>query len=214
MPVRCTDSASRPPNSHASQSPDETPEVTREDQQRINAFGRLNNQLHELQAELEGKKARGAARPPARPPPRAACSLYALASSSRGSHTPLDHAQKLLGNLEEAENELLVSDDQETGYVLGECFVRLPNEEAEARLQKESKAAEKEAARLGTEVGRVKGEMDALKKARRPRVAPRRVLTPLPQLLYGKFGNAINLVRFRLSLRTAQTYSRPVQESD
>jgi len=32
--------------------------VTREDQKRINAFGRLNNRLHDVEAELEGKKAR------------------------------------------------------------------------------------------------------------------------------------------------------------
>ena len=36
----------------------ETPEVTRDDQANINSFGRLNNRLHELDAELEGKKAR------------------------------------------------------------------------------------------------------------------------------------------------------------
>jgi prefoldin subunit 4 len=35
-----------------------TPEVTREDQANINSFGRLNNRLHEVAAELEGKKAR------------------------------------------------------------------------------------------------------------------------------------------------------------
>ena len=31
--------------------------MTREDQANINSFGRLNNRLHELDAELEGKKA-------------------------------------------------------------------------------------------------------------------------------------------------------------
>ena len=40
----------------------ETPEVTRDDQANINSFGRLNNRLHELDAELEGKKARRSAR--------------------------------------------------------------------------------------------------------------------------------------------------------
>ncbi len=35
--------------------------MTREDQKRINAFGRLNNRLHDVSAELEGKKARAAA---------------------------------------------------------------------------------------------------------------------------------------------------------
>ena len=34
------------------------PSVTREDQRRINAFGRLNNRKQDVQAELAGKKAR------------------------------------------------------------------------------------------------------------------------------------------------------------
>ena len=116
------------------QAPDETPEVTREDQQRINAFGRLNNQLHELQAELEGKKARRR-RATTRASAARRSPLALAPRPPRGWAHPLPRrAQKLMENLEEAENELLVSDDQETGYVLGECFVRLPNEEAETRL--------------------------------------------------------------------------------
>jgi prefoldin subunit 4 len=74
-----------------------------------------------------------------------------------------------LENLEEAGNELLVSDETAAPYVLGECFVVLPNEAAEARLQAESEAAEKEVSRLNVELGRIKGEMDALKKVRRLR---------------------------------------------
>ena len=175
------------------QAPDETPEVTREDQQRINAFGRLNNQLHELQAELEGKKARRR-RATTRASAARRSPLALAPRPPRGWAHPLPRrAQKLMENLEEAENELLVSDDQETGYVLGECFVRLPNEEAETRLQKESKVAEKEAERLGAEVGRVKGEMEALKKARRRVALLSLALTRLRQLLYSKFGSAINL---------------------
>lgn len=42
----------------AVQSDSSTPEVNWEDQQRINRFGRLNNQHHELQAEIKAKKAR------------------------------------------------------------------------------------------------------------------------------------------------------------
>ena len=167
--------------------------MTREDQQRINAFGRLNNQLHELQAELEGKKARRR-RATTRASAARRSPLALAPRPPRGWAHPLPRrAQKLMENLEEAENELLVSDDQETGYVLGECFVRLPNEEAETRLQKESKVAEKEAERLGAEVGRVKGEMEALKKARRRVALLSLALTRLRQLLYSKFGSAINL---------------------
>lgn len=40
------------------QSDSSTPEVNWDDQQRINAFGRLNTQRHELQAEIKAKKAR------------------------------------------------------------------------------------------------------------------------------------------------------------
>jgi len=44
--------------------------------------------------------------------------------------------------------------------------VLLPNEAAEARLAGESSAAEAEVGRLNVQLGSIKGEMDALKKAR------------------------------------------------
>jgi len=83
----------------------------------------------------------------------------------------------LLEDLEEASNELLVTDETAVRYVTGECFVATPNDEAEPRLQAETDAANKDAARLSAELGTIRGEMDALKK-----------------LLYGKFGTQnINL---------------------
>jgi len=37
---------------------EETPDVTKDDQRRINAFGRLNTRKQDVQAELSGKKVR------------------------------------------------------------------------------------------------------------------------------------------------------------
>ena len=47
------------------------------------------------------------------------------------SHT---HPQATVEDLEEAEGEVMLLDDEEVPYVVGECFVRLPREEAEERL--------------------------------------------------------------------------------
>ena len=74
--------------------------------------------------------------------------------------------QKLLENLEEASNELLITDEQAVPYVLGECFVRLPNDSAEERLAGESKTAAADAERLEGELAKIKSEMEGLKKAR------------------------------------------------
>jgi len=51
-----------PCSSRLAPSPLPPPPVTREDQRRINAFGRLNNRKQDVQAELAGKKARRGSR--------------------------------------------------------------------------------------------------------------------------------------------------------
>ena len=75
--------------------------MTRDDQANINSFGRLNNRLHELDAELEGKKACADAqqRRPCAVPDAACCHVA--------------RAQKLLDDLEDASNELMITDDTE-----------------------------------------------------------------------------------------------------
>jgi prefoldin subunit 4 len=131
------------------------PPVTREDQRRINAFGRLNNRKQDVQAELAGKKARrgeGTGKGG-----DTLCVLTLLSIS-------LCAAQKALEDLEEASNELLVTDETAVRYLTGECFATFTPDEAETRLQADAQAAGAEVARLSGELGTITGEMAALKK--------------------------------------------------
>ena len=95
-----------------------SPEVLWEDQQRINQFGRLNNQLHELRAELKAKQARrhrgvcaraGAGRSAGRARELACCCAGPPARATCVAAPP----QSLLADLEDAGNELLIADDTE-----------------------------------------------------------------------------------------------------
>mmetsp|Transcript_28759 Transcript_28759/g.80981 ORF Transcript_28759/g.80981 Transcript_28759/m.80981 type:complete len:125 (-) Transcript_28759:233-607(-) len=114
-------------------------EVTLEDQQNINTFGKLNNRRHDLESEIAGSK-------------------------------------KLLDDLEDAGNELMLSDEQEALFVVGECFLHLSNDEAEERIQKHNEEVEERRAKFEAELEHVNERMAELKT-----------------LLYGKFGNSINL---------------------
>ena len=96
-----------------------TTEVTWEDQQRINKFGRFNVTSHELQAELKAKRVRsfificifqsaltagaGSSLPCAARSRRAPCTAAYVLSGPR--------PQKLLEDLDDAENELMVTDE-------------------------------------------------------------------------------------------------------
>mmetsp|Transcript_40962 Transcript_40962/g.49713 ORF Transcript_40962/g.49713 Transcript_40962/m.49713 type:complete len:126 (+) Transcript_40962:175-552(+) len=113
--------------------------VTWDDQQNINQFGKLNNRLHELKAEV------------------------------------LSH-QKTAEDYEEASNELMITDEEEVMYVLGECFAIMPNDDAETRLQEELDKTQEKISALHDEESDIKSQMEALKK-----------------VLYGKFGDSINL---------------------
>mmetsp|Transcript_48207 Transcript_48207/g.92149 ORF Transcript_48207/g.92149 Transcript_48207/m.92149 type:complete len:123 (+) Transcript_48207:62-430(+) len=116
-----------------------TPEVEWEDQQNINTFGKLNNRLHELRAELVGQK-------------------------------------KLAEDYEEAGNELMIADETEVRYVLGECYVVLNNDEAEERCNAALEEVQSTITKLVQEEEDIKQKQSVLKKA-----------------LYGKFGTNINL---------------------
>ena len=85
-------------------------------------------------------------------------------------------AQKTLEDLEEASNELLVTDEAAVRYLTGECFATFTPDEAETRLQADAKAAGADVERLSGELATITGEMAALKK-----------------VLYARFGNNINL---------------------
>ena len=108
-------------------------DVQLEDQQKINAFSRLNTKLHELEALLAAKKACSAGGAgvltPVRPP----------VQPSAQQPAPLTHCapppQAEAEDLEEAGNEVMLLDDETVPYVVGEVLVHLPRDDVEARLQ-------------------------------------------------------------------------------
>lgn len=84
--------------------------------------------------------------------------------------------ERLLEDLEDAENELMLSDDDVVRYAIGECFVHLDKDEAEAKLEDTKSAAKRDVDRFKSELVSVKQQLLQLKAT-----------------LYGKFGNSINL---------------------
>lgn len=59
-----------------------------------------------------------------------------MAPAERRSPPPLvPAAQAAAEDLEEAENELMLADEETVPYLMGECFVRLEKDEAEERVQ-------------------------------------------------------------------------------
>lgn len=81
-----------------------------DDQQRINAFGKLNTQRHELQAEIKAKKARSVNAL------RADTGLFSTLNcflSVRPFVFASPASQKLIEDLEDAGNELMITDETE-----------------------------------------------------------------------------------------------------
>jgi len=114
-------------------------EVTWEDQQNINLFGRLNNKFHELEDEIKAKK-------------------------------------DMADNLEDASNELILADEEEVRYQIGEVFSHMPKDEVEERLETLKEENTQELEKLTKEKEQVLAQMADLKK-----------------ILYGKFKDSINL---------------------
>ncbi|KAJ9180085.1 hypothetical protein P3X46_008371 [Hevea brasiliensis] len=114
-------------------------EVTWEDQQNINKFGRLNNRFHELDDEVK-------------------------------------IAKETNENLEDASNELILTDEEVVRFQIGEVFAHVPKEEVETRIEQMKEASSKNLEKLEEEKDSVLAQMSELKK-----------------ILYGKFGDSINL---------------------
>ncbi|RWR87901.1 putative prefoldin subunit 4 [Cinnamomum micranthum f. kanehirae] len=119
-------------------------EVTWEDQQNINKFGRLNNRFHELENEIKTTKVR--------------------------------FLQEANDNLEDASNELILSDEDVVRFQIGEVFTHVPREEVENRLEKMKEETSKSLVKLEEEKDSILAQMAELKK-----------------ILYGKFKDSINL---------------------
>ncbi|XP_057960365.1 probable prefoldin subunit 4 [Malania oleifera] len=114
-------------------------EVTWEDQQNINKFGRLNNRFHELEDEIKT-------------------------------------AKETNDNLEDASNELILTDEEIVRFQIGEVFAHVPNEEVESRIEQMKEVNSKKLEKLEEEKESVVAQMSELKK-----------------ILYGKFKDSINL---------------------
>ncbi|GMI84639.1 PREFOLDIN 4, ABI3-interacting protein 3 [Hibiscus trionum] len=114
-------------------------EVTWEDQQNINKFGRLNNRLHELEDEIKV-------------------------------------AKEAIDNLEDASNELILTDEEVVRFQIGEVFAHVPKEDVETRIEEMKEVSSKNLEKLEEEKESVVAQMAELKK-----------------VLYGKFKDSINL---------------------
>ncbi|PUZ37906.1 hypothetical protein GQ55_9G155500 [Panicum hallii var. hallii] len=114
-------------------------QVTWEDQQNINRFGRLNNRLHELQEDIK-------------------------------------LAKEANENLDDAGNELILSDEDVVRFQIGEVFAHMPRDDVETRLEQMKEDAAKKLEGLEEEKESILAQMAELKK-----------------ILYGKFKDAINL---------------------
>ena len=79
-------------------------------------------------------------------------------------------------DLEEASNELIVTDEDAVRFGVGETFVLVENDDAEAMLEKP--------------LGETKKEVDALEAEKRELQG---AMAELKEKLYKKFGNSINL---------------------
>ncbi|EYU22667.1 hypothetical protein ABFS82_02G101300 [Erythranthe guttata] len=114
-------------------------EVTWEDQQNINKFGRLNNRLHDLDDEIKT-------------------------------------AKETNENLEDASNELILTDEEIVRFQIGEVFAHVPKDEVESRIEELQKVTSKNLEKLEEEKETIVAQMAALKK-----------------ILYAKFKDSINL---------------------
>ncbi|CAA0827226.1 Probable prefoldin subunit 4 [Striga hermonthica] len=114
-------------------------EVTWEDQQNINKFGRLNNRLHELDDEIKTAKENNE-------------------------------------SLEDASNELILTDEEIVRFQIGEVFVHVPKDEVESRIEDMKEVTGKNLEKLEEERESIIAQMAELKK-----------------ILYGKFKDSINL---------------------
>ena len=84
--------------------------------------------------------------------------------------------QETNDNLEDASNELILTDEEVVRFQIGEVFAHVPKEEVETRIEEMKEVTIKNLEKLEEEKESVLAQMAELKK-----------------ILYGKFKNSINL---------------------
>ncbi|KAB1202838.1 putative prefoldin subunit 4 [Morella rubra] len=84
--------------------------------------------------------------------------------------------QETNDNLEDASNELILTDEEVVRFQIGEVFAHVPKEEVESRIEQMKEATSKNLEKLEGEKDSILAQMAELKK-----------------ILYGKFNDSINL---------------------
>ena len=84
--------------------------------------------------------------------------------------------QETNDNLEDASNELILTDEEVVRFQIGEVFAHVPRDEVETRIEQMKEVTGKNLEKLEEEKDSVLAQMTELKK-----------------ILYGKFGESINL---------------------
>lgn len=122
-------------------------EVTREDQDKINAFSRLHNREKRYEEELEHKQVRF------------------LPEFGRSIGTHVDAIfQKEKEDLEEISTELELADEDElVPYHIGDSFMSVPLPEAQSLLEESSKEIEEDVSKLEGTLTEIRDEMKQLK---------------------------------------------------
>ncbi|KAF1861108.1 hypothetical protein Lal_00000527 [Lupinus albus] len=177
-------------------------EVTWEDQQNINKFGRLNNRLHELEDEIKFAKEdyshgvvleQGGSGD-------GGDEEVKLGEMVKESGVSDSHEEEMLeiskpvfhdnvasarggawiketnDNLEDASNELIITDEEVVRFQIGEVFAHVPKDEVEDRIEQMKEVTSQKLEKLEEEKESVLAQMSELKK-----------------ILYGKFKDSINL---------------------
>lgn len=108
---------------------------------------------------------------------RGACSNHALLFLAYFfSFLTITFLQEKNENLEDASNELILTDEDVVRFQIGEVFAHVPREEVETRIEEMKEVTSKELVKLEEEKESVLAQMAELKK-----------------ILYGKFKDSINL---------------------
>ncbi|KAL9318575.1 hypothetical protein ACSQ67_015092 [Phaseolus vulgaris] len=142
-------------------------EVTWEDQQNINKFGRLNNRFHELEDEIKIAKVFIG---------QEQYQYIYLSVVDVFCRDWMYFLQETNDNLEDASNELILTDEEVVRFQIGEVFAHVPKDEVENRIEQVKEVTTQKLEKLEEEKASIVAQMAELKK-----------------ILYAKFNDSINL---------------------
>ncbi|GER37901.1 argininosuccinate lyase, partial [Striga asiatica] len=135
-------------------------EVTWDDQQNINKFGRLNNRLHELDDEIKTAKLMVAVKLEFLELKVDRIDGLLLRSSNMEPGGNFENNE----SLEDASNELILTDEEIVRFQIGEVFVHVPKDEVESRIEDMKEVTSKNLTKLQEERESIIAQMAELKK--------------------------------------------------